>query len=94
MWLRINWFLINRLSVYDRFYVNWLNVDWFRINGLNVNWRRVVTTTSTSTKETSFEMLVRGSLKAGVSINLVTPGDMPLQIFRSWKQKRQHIKAV
>jgi hypothetical protein len=98
MWLRINWFLIDRLSVYDRFYVNWLNVDWFRINWLNVDWWSVVTTTSISTKGTAFETPVRGSFQPGVSIKLVAPGYMHLQIVwyfcSSCKQKRQHIIGV
>lgn len=97
MWLRINRFLINRLSVYDRFDVNWLNVNrflknWWRVNWWSVNWWRVVTTTSMSTIETSSEMLVRGSFQPGVSIRLVAyryRGQLQVFLYfcSTWKQK-------
>jgi hypothetical protein len=63
MRLRVNWFLINRLYIFNSFDVNWLNTNRFHINRFDIE-----TTTSIPTRETSFAMSVRGSLQPGVSV--------------------------
>lgn len=67
MRMRVNWFLINRLHIFNSFDVNWLNTNRFHINRFDIV-TTTTTTTSIPTRETAFAMFVRGSLQPGVSV--------------------------
>jgi hypothetical protein len=58
--VRVNWFLINRLHIFNGFDIHWLNTNRFHIE--------TKTATSIATRETALAMSVRRPLRPGVSV--------------------------